>query len=179
MAIVTLTPTGAPRRADEPKQPAARRPLRGARLGLVCNGLGEAAALLEAVHRQLIQSAGVGDALMIHKPHHSVPPSAEDWQRLVTEADVVVVGFGGCGSCSTRAVRDAMELEWEGVPAVAIVHEDMLPGVNAMTRMSGMADFPSAVVGAPASSLCDWDQPLVEIVAKEVAPTVQSVLNGE
>jgi hypothetical protein len=57
--------------------------------------------------------------------------------------------------------------------------EDMLPGVSAMTRISGMADFPSAVVRSSVSSLCDCDQSVIKMVAKEVAPTVQPILEGE
>jgi hypothetical protein len=92
---------------------------------------------------------------------------------------VAIAGFGGCGSCSTRSIRDAMELEWEGIPSVAVVHEDMLPGVRAMTRLAGMPDYSYVVVDRSRTSLCDWDDSTVASAAKEIAGEVEALLNGE
>jgi hypothetical protein len=91
---------------------------------------------------------------------------------------VVIAGFGGCGSCSTRTIRDAMELEWAGIPSVALVHEDMLPAVEAMTRLAGMPDYPYVAVGRTRTSLCDWDDATVAMVAKEIAGETMTLLGG-
>jgi hypothetical protein len=72
-----------------------------------------------------------------------------------------------------------MELEWEGIPSVALVHEDMLPGVRAMTRMAGMPDYRYVVVDRSRTSLCDWDDLTIESVAKQVADEVATLLGGE
>ena len=107
-----------------------------------------------------------------------MPPLPADWDRLLTNTDVVIAGFGGCGSCSTRTIRDAMELEWAGIPSVALVHEDMLPAVDAMTRLAGMPDYPYVVVGRARTSLCDWDDANVAAVAKEIAAEASALLDG-
>ena len=174
--IITLDPTGI-RPADQAsRHPASRRPLTGARVGLVSNGLGRTEDLLEEVHRLLGKTAGVGDAFLVRKPQRSTPPRPEDWERLRSDADAVIAGFGGCGSCSTRSIRDAMELEWEGIPSVALVHEDMLPGVRAMTRLARMPDYRYVVVDRARTSLCDWDDATIESVAQEIADEVAALL---
>ena len=110
--LITLDPTGVRNRGQVPHRVAARRPLAGARVGLVSNGLGRAEDLLDAVYALLRDDAGVASAVLVRKPHRSVPPLPEDWDRLLTGADVVIAGFGGCGSCSTRT--SATRWNWSG-----------------------------------------------------------------
>jgi hypothetical protein len=176
--LITLDPTGVRNRGQVPHRMAARRPLAGARVGLVSNGLGRTEDLLGAVHSLLREDAGVAGAILVRKPHRSVPPLPEDWDRLLTGADVVIAGFGGCGSCSTRTIRDAMELEWAAIPSVALVHEDMLPAVDAMTRMADMPGYPYVVVDRSRTSLCDWDDATVAAAAKEIAGETITLLDG-
>lgn len=176
--LITLDPTGVRNRGQVPHHVAARRSLAGARVGLVSNGLGRAEDLLDAIYSLLRDDAGVASAVLVRKLHRSVPPLPEDWDRLLTGADVVIAGFGGCGSCSTRTIRDAMELEWAGIPSVALVHEDMLPAVDAMTRLADMPDYPYVVVSRSRTSLCDWDDATVAMVAKEIAGETMTLLGG-
>jgi hypothetical protein len=177
--LVTLDPTGVRRGATTERRPARRRPLAGARVGLVSNGLGRSAELLTRVYEALQKEAQLGAVFTVHKPHRSSPPAPEDWQRLLDEADIVIAGFGGCGSCSTRTVRDAMELEWEGIPSVAVVHQDMLPGVQAMTRLAGMPGYRYVVVDDSRTSICDWDDGAIESTAKSVVGEVLELLTVE
>ena len=176
--LITLDPTGARHSDTSARRVAPRRPLAGARVGLVSSGLGRTEDLLREVYRLLRESAGVGDAFLIRKPQRSTPPLPADWEKLLTDADVAIAGFGGCGSCSTRSIRDAMELEWEGIPSVAVVHEDMLPGVRAMTRLAGMPGYRYVVVDNSRTSLCDWDDSTVASVAKEIAGEAEALLGG-
>ena len=176
--LITLDPTGVRNRGQVPHRVAARRSLAGARVGLVSNGLGRAEDLLHAVYSLLRDDAGVASAVLVRKPHRSVPPLPGDWDRLLTGTDVVIAGFGGCGSCSTRTIRDAMELEWAGIPSAALVHEDMLPAVDAMTRLADMPDYPYVVVSRGRTSLCDWDDATVAMVAKEIAGETMTLLGG-
>ena len=71
-----------------------------------------------------------------------------------------------------------MELEWAGIPSVALVHEDMLPAVDAMTRLADMPDYPYVVVGRTRTSLCDWDDATVAAVAKEIAGETMALLGA-
>ena len=49
-----------------------------------------------------------------------------------------------------------MELEWAGIPSVAIVHEPMRGSAQAMARVSGMADYGFVTVDYPLIPLAVW-----------------------
>jgi hypothetical protein len=69
-----------------------------------------------------------------------------------------------------------MELEWHGIPSVAIVHEGVEPGVRTMARLSGMDDYRYVVVPYPHALHPGWgDDELAGIVAA-IAPEVLSLL---
>jgi len=50
-------------------------------------------------------------------------------------------------------MRDAIELEWAGVPAVALIAEPLVRSAESMRRISGMPDYPYAMVEFPIGSL--------------------------
>ena len=126
--LITLDPTGARPGDQASRQMAARRPLAGARVGLASNGLGLTEDLLTQVYRPQKESAGTGGMFLIRKLQRSTPPQPEDWAKLLSDADVAIADFGGCGSGSTRSIRGPMELEREGIPSVALVHQGCFPG---------------------------------------------------
>jgi hypothetical protein len=66
--LITLDPTGARHSDTTTRRVAPRKPLTGARVGLVSNGLGRTEDLLWEAYRLLKESAGVGDAFLIRKP---------------------------------------------------------------------------------------------------------------
>jgi hypothetical protein len=175
--ITVLEPTGSRRSVPALRQPAPRTgTLDGAVVALVVNGLGESEALLEQVYAELAERAALGQVVRVRKPGLSVPPAPEDWDRLTRDATVAVVGFGGCGSCSSRALRDAMELEWAGIPSVAIVHGAMKPTLQAMARLSGMPDYPYAVVEHPHLPIARWYPDETKLIAKGVVDQVYELL---
>lgn len=53
-------------------------------------------------------------------------------------------------------MRDAIELEWAGVPAVAIVHETLSGSAHAICSLSQMVDYPFIEVGLPALPTSRW-----------------------
>jgi hypothetical protein len=126
--LITLDPTGARPGDQASRKMAARRPLAGAQVGPASNGLGRTEDLLTQVYRPQKESAGTGGMFLIRKPQRSLPPRPEHWAKLLSDADVAVADFGGCGSCSTRSIRGAMELEREVIPGVALVHQGCFPG---------------------------------------------------
>ena len=176
--IIALEPTGQ-LPGSNPRSTATRpSTLDGAVVGLVVNGLGESAALLEAIYRELGVMAELAGRVDVLKPSLSTAPTADDWERLTRDATVAVCGFGGCGSCSTRALRDAMELEWAGVPSVAVVHRALAPALQTMAEMSGMPDYRYVIVDYPHLPIARWDPDEVAIIAKQVAPGVLDALVG-
>ncbi len=65
-----------------------------------------------------------------------------------------------------------MELEWAGIPSVAIVHESMEGTARAMARVSGMPDYGFLTVGYPHIPLAVWTDDEIDDVARELAPQI-------
>ena len=73
-------------------------------------------------------------------------------------------------------MRDAVELEWAGIPSVAIIHESMAGTARAMARVSAMPDYAFVTVDYPHVPLAVWSPDEVRQVAKEVASAVADLL---
>jgi hypothetical protein len=69
-----------------------------------------------------------------------------------------------------------MELEWHGIPSVAIVHEGMEGGVRALARLSGMPEYRYVVVRYPHAVHPGWDDDELAEVVGEVVPLVRALL---
>jgi hypothetical protein len=67
-------------------------------------------------------------------------------------------------------LRDSVELEWAGIPSVAIVHASMEGTARAMARVSGMPDYGFVTVDYPHIPLAIWTPDEIEAVARELAP---------
>ena len=72
-----------------------------------------------------------------------------------------------------------MELEWAGIPAVAIVHEAMEGSARAMARVSGMADYEFLTVPYPHIPLAVWTDDEIDEVARVLAPQVLARLTKD
>lgn len=94
MSVIGLDPTSGPVAAST-KQRAVRRPLDGAVLGLVSNGLGESDRILAALADEIGRQVPLGGIVSVRKPSVSVPPTPFDWERLINTVTVAVAGFGG------------------------------------------------------------------------------------
>jgi hypothetical protein len=51
-------------------------------------------------------------------------------------------------------LRDSLEMEWAGIPSVAIVHEALAGSANSMRVISKMPDYPFLEVRFPLPPLC-------------------------
>jgi hypothetical protein len=63
-----------------------------------------------------------------------------------------------------------VELEWAGVPSVAVVHASMEGTAKAMARVSGMPDYDFATVPYPHIPLAVWAPDEIDEVARRLAP---------
>jgi hypothetical protein len=153
-------------------QAARLNSLEGAVVALIDNGMGSSSLLKEALVARLKGDYGVGDVIDVRKSSVSVPPRAEDWAAITGRADAGIALFGGCGSCSARTVRDAIELEWAGIPAVPVIHEALVGSATAMRRMSKMADYPVVEVKYPARPTAIWSDDETKAVLDYVLPQV-------
>jgi hypothetical protein len=177
MALITLDPTGGP--FDSTTTAAiAPRPvsLAGQTLGIIANGLGGSEMMFDALAEALVESDGVAGVVKVVKPSVSVPPYPEQWTNITQNATVAVTGFGGCGSCSTRSMRDALDLEAAGIPSVCIVHTQLIPAVRAMARLVGCPDYPIVTVDYPHSTTAYWSKDEAHALAAEIVEAVRERL---
>jgi hypothetical protein len=176
-SLIGLDPTTSKSCGLQNRRPAPRpSSLAGARVGLVVNGLGHADRFFEVLWEKLKEVEPVSEAILVRKADISVGPSQADFERLTANATVAITGFGGCGSCSTRSARDAMELEWAGVPSVALIHEAVIGGVQTLVRLSGMPDYRYALIGQPYHNLCAWTESEMREAAQILVPQIVTLL---
>jgi hypothetical protein len=172
--ITVVDPCGGPR-ANTTRALAPRlQRTEGLTLGLVCNGLGNSATFFAELGRLLQERAGFARVVTVVKESKSVPPTDAQWAELA-DVDVAVTGYGGCGSCSTRAARDALELEWQGTPTVYVGHPALQPAVAAICKLAGHPDFPQ-VLGRLDPPVATWSDEDARALAADVAPHVHRAM---
>ena len=173
MTIVTLDPTTGFGSGEE--FPLAVRPetLKGQVLGVVANGLGDSEAMFDAIASALTDSDGLAGVCKVVKHSVAVPPQPEQWAELLAKVTVAVTGFGGCGSCSTRSMRDALDLEAAGIPAVCVVHSALEPAVRAMARLVGADQYPVIVIDYPHNPTAVWTKEESAMLAAQVLDAVR------
>lgn len=178
MTLVTLDPTT----GNETQRPFTMAPrpasLKGATLGIIGNGLGRSSIMFQALGEQLQKWDDVADTVLVVKPSVAVPPWPEQWEEITSKATVAVTGFGGCGSCSTRSMRDALDLEAAGIPAVCLVHTALVPAVQALCRLVGAADYPFVVVDYPYNPTGMWSEDECNAMAQQVLDGVRARLTA-
>jgi len=174
MPLITLDPTNGPFGASRTIAMAPRpATLKGQTLGIVANGLGRSEVMFDALAEQLTKWDDLAGAIKVVKPSVAVPPWPEQWAEITEHATVAVTGFGGCGSCSTRSMRDALDLEAAGIPAVCLVHTALVPAVQALCRLVGAADYPFVVVEYPYNPTGMWSVDECNAMAIDVLDAVR------
>jgi hypothetical protein len=73
-------------------------------------------------------------------------------------------------------VLDAINLEKQGIPAVAVVTEPFIPTARAMAELNGMPGYPFAAVPHPIGSL---DEAAVRERAARVLERIEALLLSE
>ena len=75
-------------------------------------------------------------------------------------------------------MRDAIELEWAGIPSVAIIHKELKDSARAIARISGHPDYPMITVDYPYIPTATWSAEEIQTLAKELAPQIRDLLLG-
>jgi len=114
--------------------------------------------------------------IWVKKPSVSVPPRPEDWEKVTKEADAGLALFGGCRQLHLASSRDAIEMEWQGIPSVAIVHDLLSGSADAIRKMSQMPDYPVVKVGLPAAPTSTWPSDQLEDVVETIYSAVVAQL---
>lgn len=174
MSLITLDPTNGAFGADSTLVLAPRpATLAGQTLGIIANGLGRSEIMFDALAAELTKWDDLADTVKVVKPSVAVPPWPDQWTDIVEHATVAVTGFGGCGSCSTRSMRDALDLEAAGIPAVCIVHRALVPAVEALCKLVGAAGYPFVVVDYPYNPTGAWSADECNAMAAQVIDAVR------
>jgi hypothetical protein len=177
MGIITLDPRST-RASSAAQWSRATRPvtLEGQVLGLVCNGVGDCEVMFDQLGEVLTERYGLAGVVKVVKPSVAVPPEPDQWLRITDHATVAVTGFGGCGSCSTRSLRDALELEAIGIPAVVVVHTALIAAVNALNQFLGGGDQAIVRLGYPHDPTAHWTKEESAGIAGMIAGAVRDKL---
>ena len=69
-------------------------------------------------------------------------------------------------------MRDAIEMEWAGIPSVALINDKMGGSANSIKRLSGTPDYEFITVAHPHIPTVVWTDDEIREVAREVAPQV-------
>ena len=73
-------------------------------------------------------------------------------------------------------MRDAIELEWAGIPTATIIHKAVEGSALAMAKLSGVPDFSFVLVDYPYIPTALWSEEEIRKLASEVAPAIRDRL---
>lgn len=73
-------------------------------------------------------------------------------------------------------MRDAVELEWAGIPTVCIVHQEMNGSARAIARISGHESYEFLSVDYPHIPTAIWAEDEIQQIADAVTPLVRELL---
>jgi hypothetical protein len=76
-------------------------------------------------------------------------------------------------------LRDAIELEWAGIPTATIIHKAVEGSALAMAKLSGVPDFSFILVDYPYIPTALWSDEEIRKLASEVAPAVRERLTSD
>lgn len=143
----------------------AERPesLDGKRLALYSNNKQNSDHFLEGVAAGIqaeYPEATIAD--MVYKPTASSP--GENWDlidKVAEDADIVLLAYGDCGSCTTYTVYDAIEFEQQGIPTASYSSEKFID----------LGRYDALHRGAPGLPLVEFDHPIASLEPEEVKET--------
>ena len=171
-----LDPTGLAKQKTEGGL-AQRRPLSGARVGLLDNTKHNAMLFLQEVGRLLVEEAGAGQVTIVEtKKSFSVPVDDEIVGRYRGVADVVVTGIGDCGSCSAAAVADGINFEKAGMPAAVVLTDAFTTTGRTMAGVQGNPDYEWITTEHPVAVLAEDE---VRERARSLLPEIVRTLTEE
>jgi hypothetical protein len=179
--IETLEPTGSSKadiRTGGYKRPQRPHRLDGKVLAVIdSDSPGESESYFTlALIAKMRQLFDLADVIWVRKANRTHAPQPDLWQKVLERADVGVAMYGGCGTCSSRTMRDAIEMELAGIPAVAIAHEELRGAIESMRKISKALDTPYVLVTRPVTPNGDWGEAATDEVVERIVPLVLAEL---
>jgi hypothetical protein len=123
----------------------------GLSIGLVSNGFPDATTLMKSVGRALEARLNAPRIRLFERFNATVLADSEVIREIADTCDVAVTGMGHCGSCTSSAVRDAVNIARAGVPSIALVSEKFQAPAQSVARSVGLPGIPRARLPHPVS----------------------------
>ena len=149
--LVIYDPHAEPGVRVEPYKRRADAHRSGLCVALVSNGFPDATTLMQSVGRALQARLDSPRIRLFERFNATVLADALVIKEISEIADVAVTGMGHCGSCTSSAVRDAVNIARAGIPAVALVSEKFSLPAQSVARSVGLPDIPRAMLPHPIS----------------------------
>ena len=73
-------------------------------------------------------------------------------------------------------MRDAVELEWAGIPAACVVHTELIGSARAIARISGHEHYEFLDIGYPHVPTASWSPEEIELIADTLTPKIRDLL---
>jgi hypothetical protein len=73
-------------------------------------------------------------------------------------------------------LRDAVELEWAGIPTACVVHTELIGSARAIARISGHEHYEFLDVGYPHVPTAVWTPEEIQLIADAITPKIRELL---
>lgn len=142
MSFRVLDPLAEINKAPEGKKVRPVDTLIGKRLGLLWSQHASSAKFWPILEKVAVEDLKPTEVHKLYKQSSWNPAPPEELEPFLEKVDFVIVGVGGCGSCSTATVRDTVNIVRLGVPSVSIVHEPFRLLASMAVKQVGLPDAP-------------------------------------
>jgi hypothetical protein len=147
------------------------------RIGLLDNKKSNADIFLDEVGQVLERDFGARIVVRLQKNETARAASIYGYiEDLVGSVDAVVNAYGDCGSCTSWAIHDSVDLEKRGVP-VATINTDEFASLGQFDAVAkGLPGLPIITVPHPVADNLERE---IRQKARDAVPHIVAVLMGD
>jgi hypothetical protein len=131
----------------------------------------DATNLLKAVGDALGDILDAPVVTLYEFPNASLVAPPEMIAEIAANSDVAITAMGHCGSCTSSATRDAVNLARAGIPVAALITEKFTEAGGFVARSVGMPDVPRVQLPHPVAGT---GSARIAEIARQVAPAIVS-----
>ncbi|MFC3173875.1 UGSC family (seleno)protein [Novosphingobium bradum] len=175
MTITILDPRGQGGPTVTPYALACDPRRDGLRIGLLSNCFFDATNLLRALGEVLVELLPGARVSLYECPNASLIAEPELIARVASENDVAVTALGHCGSCTSSATRDAVNLARAGLPVGTLISDKFYEASHFVARSVGMPDVPRVRLPHPVAGT---GAARIAAIAREAAPRLIATWQG-
>jgi len=126
-------------------------PISGKRVGFRADHAWRSWQFIAGLWAERLQAAGATTELVITEGQVGAAGDSDraEVDRLAHASDVVMVGLGTCGSCTSFTIADAVSIEATNTPVIALVCDEFATHGANMARHLGHGDLKILVMPYP------------------------------